>query len=134
MYRCSSPGQLSFQDVYLPFGDHLCGDNRWVKLAEFIPWDDLEDHYADQLDAQLGTPAKPFRVALGSLIIQQRLGISDRETVEPIRENPYLQYFLGFSEYRDSPPFGASSQVQWQRSGHRHRQAHCGHSSENLCG
>ena len=115
MYRRSSPGQLSFQDFYLPFGGHLCGDNRWVKLAEFIPWDDLEDHYAEQLDAQLGTPAKPFRVALGALIIQQRLGTSDRETVEQIRENPYLQYFLGFWEYRDSPPFDASSLVHFRK-------------------
>jgi transposase, IS5 family len=115
MHRRSSPRQLSFQDFYLPFGGHLSGDNRWVKLAEFIPWDDLEDHYAEQLDGQLGTPAKPFRVALGSLIIQQRLGISDRETIEQIRENPYLQYFLGFSEYRDSLPFDASSLVHFRK-------------------
>uniref|UniRef100_UPI001951B6C1 transposase n=1 Tax=Leptolyngbya sp. CCY15150 TaxID=2767772 RepID=UPI001951B6C1 len=115
MYRRSSPGQLSFQDFYLPFGGHLSGDNRWVKLAGFIPWDDLKDHYAKQLDAKQGTPAKSFRVALGSLTIQQRLGTSDRETVEQIRENPYLQYFLGFSDYRDSPPFDASSLVHFRK-------------------
>jgi transposase, IS5 family len=25
--------------------------------------------------------------------------VSDRETVEQIKENPYLQYFLGIKEY-----------------------------------
>jgi hypothetical protein len=34
-------------------------------------------------------------MALGALIIKEKLGISDRETVEQIRENPYLQYFIG---------------------------------------
>jgi hypothetical protein len=27
----------------LPFEGKLAGDNRWIKLAELIPWDDLED-------------------------------------------------------------------------------------------
>ncbi len=118
MYRRSNPEQLSFQDFYLPLGGHLSGDNRWVKLASLIPWDDLEDHYAQQLDAKRGTPAKSFRVALGSLVIQQRLGTSDRETVEQIRENPYLQYFLGFSDYRDTPPFDASMLVHFRKRLH----------------
>jgi hypothetical protein len=36
-------------------------------------------------------------MALGALIIKEKLGISDRLTVEQIRENPYLQYFIGQS-------------------------------------
>ena len=32
-------------------------------------------------------------MALGALIIKEKLGISDRETVEQIRENPYLQQY-----------------------------------------
>ena len=32
--------------------------------------------------------------ALGALIIKEKLGISDRETIEQIKENPYLQYLL----------------------------------------
>ena len=43
----------------------------------------------------MGAPAKPFRMALGALIIKEYLGTSDRETVERIKESPYLQYFLG---------------------------------------
>ncbi len=34
------------------------------------------------------------RIALGSLIIKEKLGLTDEETVEQISENPYLQYFL----------------------------------------
>jgi len=31
-------------------------------------------------------------MALGALIIKERCGFTDRETVEQITENPYLQY------------------------------------------
>ena len=43
----------------------------------------------------MGAPAKSFRMALAALIIKEKLRISDRETVEQIQENPYLQYFIG---------------------------------------
>ena len=46
-------------------------------------------------------------MALGALIIKQKLGTSDRETVEQIKENPYLQYFIGMSSYSNKPPFEA---------------------------
>ncbi len=108
MYRQKAPGQLSFENFYLPFGGKLNGDNRWVKLAQLIPWEEFDEKYASQFDRKLGAPAKSFRLALGALIIKERLGTSDAETVEQIRENPYLQYFLGFHEYRDEAPFEAS--------------------------
>ena len=115
MYRSPSPGQLSFENFYLPFGGKLSGENRWVKLAEMIPWESFESEYADQFSQSMGAPAKPFRVALGTLIIKEKLGVSDAETVEQIRENPYLQYFLGFSEYRDTASFDASMLVYFRQ-------------------
>ena len=115
MYRRSTPGQLSFERFYLPFGGKLSGENRWVKLAELIPWEAYEEQYAEQLSEGIGAPAKSFRLALGALIIKERLGTSDIETVEQIRENPYLQYFLGLSEYSDKAPFEASMLVHFRK-------------------
>jgi transposase, IS5 family len=63
----------------------------------------------------MGAPAKSFRMALGALIIKERLSTSDEETVEQIRENPYLQYFLGLSEYSDKAPFDASMMVYFRK-------------------
>lgn len=108
MYRRPSPGQLSFEDFYLPFGGKLSDENRWVKLAELIPWEAFESSYAEQFSERQGAPAKSFRMALGALIIKERLGTTDGETVEQIRENPYLQYFLGLHEYSDQAPFEVS--------------------------
>ena len=91
MYRREHRDQLSFKDFFLPFGGQLSGDNRWIKLAELIPWDELEDDYASQFCKGFGAPAKPFRMALGALIIKARLGLTDEELVEQIKENPYLR-------------------------------------------
>jgi IS5 family transposase len=66
----------------------LAEDNRWVKMAQLIPWLEFESDYAEKFPTEMGVPAKSFRMALGALIIKEKLLISDRETVEQIRENP----------------------------------------------
>jgi len=115
MYRKDNPNQLTFTDFYLPFGGQLRRDNRWVILAKQIPWDQIEGTYGEQFCQDNGCPAKSARMALGALIIKERLGTSDRETVEQIGENPYLQYFLGLMEYQDSPPFDHSMMTHFRK-------------------
>jgi hypothetical protein len=115
MYRREHRHQLSFEDFFLPFGGKLTGDNRWIKLAELIPWDDLEDDYAAQFCKGFGAPAKPFRMALGALIIKARLGLTDEELVEQIKENPYLQFFIGLEAFQYSAPFDPSMMVYFRK-------------------
>ena len=74
----------------------------------------FEAEYAEKFSEKMGAPAKPFRMALGALIIKETLGISDRETVQQIKENPYLQYFIGLSEYSNDSPFEASMMVYFR--------------------
>ncbi|MCC3525606.1 MAG: transposase [Microcoleus sp. PH2017_20_SFW_D_A] len=73
------------------------------------------DEYAQKFTCSTGAPAKSFRIALGALIIKERLGTSDSETVEQIRENPYLQYFLGLSGYSNARPFDSSMFVYFRQ-------------------
>jgi len=106
MYRKPSVNQLAFEDFVLPFGGKLRSDNRWVILAKHIPWAEVEAAYAQQFSQEdLGSPAKSSRLALGALLLKERLGVTDRELVEQIAENPYLQYFLGFTTYQAKAPF-----------------------------
>ena len=115
MYRFLPDSQESIEQFQLPSGFTFSRENRWVKLAQLVPWSEFEAEYAQQFSATQGAPAKSFRVALGALIIKERLGITDEETVEQIRENPYLQYFLGFGEYSDKAPFEASMLVHFRK-------------------
>jgi hypothetical protein len=106
MYRKPHVNQLAFEDFVLPFGGRLRSDNRWVILAKQIPWAEVETAYAQQFSKEdMGSPAKSSRLALGALILKERLGVTDRELVEQIAENPYLQYFLGLMVYQDEAPF-----------------------------
>ena len=115
MYRKANHNQLTFENFYLPFGGHLSASNRWVILSEQIPWRQIEEAYGQHFCQDNGSPAKTARIALGALIIKERLGTSDRETVEQIRENPYLQYFLGLMEYQDTPPFDHSMMTHFRK-------------------
>ncbi|QDU89281.1 hypothetical protein Pla175_26700 [Pirellulimonas nuda] len=43
------------------------------------------------------------------------MGLTDRETVEAIRENPYLQFFIGLEEFTQERPFDASTMVDFRK-------------------
>ena len=49
------------------------------------------------------------------MIIKHLKGLTDEDRVQEIRENPYLQYFLGYPEYRYDQPFTASLFVSFRR-------------------
>jgi len=104
---------MSIEDFVFPYGK-LKSDNRWVKMAELIPWDDIERDYAVKF-ANNGAPAHPARMALGALIIKQVLGCSDAELICQVAENPYLQLFLGLKEFVEECPFGASTLVAFRK-------------------
>ncbi len=114
MYRKSKQCDLTPEKFELPVAIDLSSENRWVVMAELIPWSEFEEEYAENFSKKMGPIAKPFRMALGALIIKEKLGTSDRETVEQIRENPYLQYFLGMPSYSNNIPFDASLMVYFR--------------------
>lgn len=115
MYRKDDPNQLTFANFYLPFAGQLSGENRWVILAQQIPWQRIEQDYSELFSEDEGCPAKAARIGFGALIIKERLGTTDRETLEQIRENPYLQYFLGLAEYSDEAPFHHSMMTHFRK-------------------
>ena len=115
MYKPSDRSQSSFLDFNQPMGLHMNPNNRWVKMADSVPWDVFEKKYSRLFKAKTGNVAKPVRMALGALIIQTKFQYSDRELVEQITENPYLQYFIGLSGYQEEPPFDSSTLVLFRK-------------------
>jgi len=115
VYKKAELAPSPSSEFELPFGGRLSADNRWVKMAQLIPWSEFESEYAQNFPTEKGAPAKSFRMALGALIIKEKLLISDRETVEQIRENPYIQYFIGQSSYSNELPFDPSLLVHFRQ-------------------
>ena len=87
-------------DFFLPFEGELNPKNRWVKLAEMIPWDELGAVYNRSMHPTMGPPATPSRIVIGAMIIKHMKKLADEEVIEDIRENPYYQYFLGFKDFQ----------------------------------
>ncbi len=105
--------QLTIYDFMEPFGGVLDPENRWVRLANALDWQDMEEKYAANF-GRAGAKALPLRMVFGSLVIREALGLSDRQTVLLITENPYLQYFLGFPSFSHKAPFAAHSMTNFR--------------------
>ncbi len=112
MYRVSQH-QMSMYDYLPPYHGELVPRNRWIQLADAIDWDAFEEEYSQNF-GHSGKVAIPARIALGSLIIRAAFHISDRQTVDLVRESPYLQYFLGFETFTDKLPFSARSMEKFR--------------------
>lgn len=82
MYKYTDNTQSNFLDFNQPIGLHMNPENRWVKMADDIPWEIFEKKYSHLFKGKNGWVAKPLRLALGSLIIQTKYQYSDRELVE----------------------------------------------------
>ena len=61
MYRKSDQPELNPEKFELPVTVQLSPDNRWVIMAELIPWLEFEAEYAEKFSEKMGAPAKPFR-------------------------------------------------------------------------
>jgi hypothetical protein len=107
-----SPNQLILEGFESPFDQKLSKDNRWVKLSKVIAWDNIVSCYDKLFTSNEGRPPISGRVVLGCVIIKHLLDLTDRETIEQVRENMFMQYFLGYSSFTNEAPFSASLFVE----------------------
>ena len=109
MYKTQISRQLAFDDFNQSCGMKLRRDDEWCVLADRIDWKSAEAIYSANFKSDRGHPAAPVRQALGALVIQRRMGLSDRALVKAIGENPYYQYFIGLPSFSDRCPFTYST-------------------------
>ena len=111
-----SPNQLVLDGFSTPFEKELNPENRWVVLAHLIPWDEICNLYLKYMGiSSTGRPGISPRVVIGSLIIKHLCNLDDRETVDHISENIYMQYFLGYSGFTNETPFDPSLFVEFRK-------------------
>ena len=77
MYRKVGQPDTTPENFELPFHGQLSPDNPWVVMASLISWSEYEDKYASLFSEERGAPAWYFRMALGALIIKEKLGIRE---------------------------------------------------------
>ena len=109
-------GHSGTSDKVLPaFSVHLSPENPWFRMALIIPWNEIERKFSTAIADNGKQPPYSLRMALGSLIIWDNYDLSDVETVKHIKENPYLQFFIGLHEYRDDLPFDSTMLSEFRK-------------------
>lgn len=102
-----SPNQLTLAGFETPFVNQLNKDNRWVKMAQAIPWDKIVPYYDQLFSSSEGRAPISGRVIIGAMIIKHIEDLTDRATILHIQENMFMQYFLGYSSFTNEAPFTA---------------------------
>lgn len=108
MINYTPQNQLSLEGFSHPFERDLSEENRWVKLAKVVPWDELAAVYSNKLETGSGRKSVDIRLVIAALIVKHKLNLDDRGTIEMIQENIYIQYFCGFKNFTIKKAFDAS--------------------------
>jgi len=98
MYRAKDRKTRPLFPELFPFGGTLNENNRWLRISELIPWDDLEAEYAKKF-SDMGRPATDGQLVIGLLLLKHMTGLSDDGVVTAVMENPYMQAFCGFEKF-----------------------------------
>lgn len=78
---------------------NLNPSNRWIQISYLLPWDDMVKAYMKKFSDKMGANAIAPRIIIGAFIIKHKMRLSDKETLQTISENPYMQFFLGLDDY-----------------------------------
>jgi len=98
MYQSKDRQTLPLFSELFPFGGRLDPENRWLKIAMVIPWEQFESRYRSYY-SDIGRPAKDGRLVIGILLLKHMNNSSDEEIVMQVSENPYMQAFCGLDYF-----------------------------------
>lgn len=108
MFNYTPQNQLEIFDFKTEFESKLDLKNRWVKMAKLLDWDRFAQVYSQNLSSTMGAKGIDARIIIGALIIKHIEAKDDRGTIDAIKENPYMQFFLGFDHFSSEPVFDPS--------------------------
>jgi len=108
MYQGKDRQTLPLFSELFPFGGKLDTENRWLKIAKLIPWDEIECKYK-RFFSERGRPSLDSRLVIGILLLKHMTGFSDDDIVKLVNENPYMQVFCGLDQFATEPLLNSSS-------------------------
>lgn len=63
-------------------------------MAKLLDWDRFAVIYSQNFSSTMGSKGVNTRVVIGTMIIKHIEAKDDRGTIDAIKENPYMQFFL----------------------------------------
>lgn len=118
MYRKNLFPQLNLFTQEASVMEVLDPEDEIVKLAHTINWQVIDELYSRSFKNKnkRGNPnVLSARIAFGSLIMKQYIGLSDAQLAQEIKRNPYWQYFLGCTTFSPEHTFDSSTLVSFRK-------------------
>jgi len=95
--------------------DMLDMNDPLIVLANNFPWLKIEKELSKYYNNnETGRPNKPIRLMVGLLLLKQLKNLSDERVVEEWKQNPYMQYFCGLTDYTPSLPCHPTELVKFR--------------------
>jgi transposase, IS5 family len=86
-----------------------------LRLAQVIPWSELDRAFAKHYTQGQGRPSKAIRLMVGLLILKQLDNLSDEQVVLNCKRDPYYQSFCGFTEFSNKLPCDSTELVHFRK-------------------
>ena len=107
------------RDVFELFQAHfdqlLNPRHELVQLARKVDWARFETTFAPCYSEDMGAPAKATRLMVGLQYLKYTFNESDESVVARWVENPYWQYFCGFTHLQHECPIHPTSLTRWRK-------------------
>ena len=97
------------------FDQILNPDHPLVALAQKIDWQRFDAAFVDCYCPDNGAPGKAIRLLVGLHYLKHAFNESDESLLDRWLENPYWQYFCGFTTMQHKLPLHSTSLVKWRK-------------------
>ncbi len=104
----------AFELFQAHFDPLLNPSHELVVLANKIDWPGMEVAFADCYSPDMGAPAKAVRLMVGLHYLKYAFDESDESVVTRWVENPYWQYFCGYTHMQHECPIHPTSMTKWR--------------------
>ena len=104
----------TFELFQAHFDQLLDPDHELIQLAKQIDWSSLDAAFVDTYSPDLGAPGKAIRLMVGLHYLKYAFNESDESVVARWVENPYWQYFCGYTHMQHECPIHPTSMTKWR--------------------
>jgi IS5 family transposase len=96
------------------FDQILNPNHELIQLSRKIDWSRFDVAFADSYSEDMGAPGKAIRLMVGLQYLKYTFNVSDEVLVERWVENPYWQYFCGYTHMQHDCPIHPTSMTKWR--------------------
>ncbi len=96
------------------FDQMLDPSHELILLAGKIDWSGMDAAFVDCYRPDIGAPAKAVRLMVGLHYLKYTFNESDESVVDRRLENPYWQYFCGYTHMQHECPIHPTSMTKWR--------------------